>query len=294
MVRPTTFGFNPQAAQTNAYMHKLSAAESAVRDAALAEFDGMVEVLRAHDIEFVVWDDVPKEPLPDAVFPNNWLTTWQDGSIFLYPMAPVNRRGERRPEIIARLSPRAKCIDLSKNEHRNVFLEGTGVMVFDHVHKIAYAGLSPRCDRQLFVQHAHELGYRPLAFHTKHNNAPVYHLNIVMAVQPKVAVLCSDLIADKDEKTEVLRTLEQTGHTVIQITPEQMMAFCANVLCVKNKHGDIFVVMSQGAHDAFTPAQRKLLAQDGQLLAMPLPTIEQVGGGSARCMLAEVCFWDGF
>lgn len=287
MVRPTTFGFNTQAAETNAYMHKPTTVESGVRDSAIAEFDAMVGKLKSHDIDVVVWDDAPVQPLPDAVFPNNWMTAWPDGSVFLYPMGPTTRRGERRPEVVAAFSPNAKIVDLSASERQETFLEGTGAMVFDHDNQIVYGALSARCNQQLFEDHAHSLGYKPIPFHTDNNGTPVYHANIVIAIQPTTAVLCSEVITDPAEYRLVYDTLART-HEVVEITKQQMVAFCANVLPLANRRGEQFLVLSQEAHDAFTEEQRQILGKKMRLLPVPLPTIEQVGGGSARCMLAEV------
>jgi len=287
MIRPTTFGFNAQAAETNIYMHASSLAETAIRDAALEEFDAMVAALRAHDIDVSVWDDVPPKPLPDAVFPNNWLSVWSDGTVFLYPMGPPNRRGERRSEIIKSCLPGVKVVDLSATEEHGGFLEGTGAIVFDHDNKVAYAALSERCDQELLEKHASLLGYRPVVFRTDYKGMPVYHTNVVLAVQPTTAILCAEVIQDSTELRKVRKALSRT-HTVVEITTAQLVAFCANVLVVANKRGQHFLVLSQTAYDAFSEQQRTILGKTAQLLPVSIPTIERVGGGSARCMLAEM------
>lgn len=289
MVRPTTFGFNTQAAKTNAYMHRPSTNEASVRDAALAEFDTAVSALRAKNIDVVVWDAVPRTPLPDALFPNNWLTSWDDGTLFLYPMSPISRRGERQPALIESLKA-AKIVDLSPSEHRNVFLEGTGAMVFDHDNRIIFATPSPRCNPELLRAHTKQLGYRTVTFKASHRGTPVYHTNLVMSILSNTAVVCTEVIALEAEKIAVLEVLKQTGHEIVDISADQLSKFCGNILAVANRQGKVFIVMSQSAFDAFTPAQRTTLSKYADLLPVALPVIERVSGGSARCMLAELCF----
>lgn len=291
MVQPVSFGYDDQTAQTNTFQNKLNIEASEITRQALEEFDGFVERLRQHDVEVVVFRDEPLPPKPNAVFPNNWLSTWPDSKVFLYPMATESRRIERSEKLLHDLKESfgiEEIIDHSKQEQNGTFLESTGVMIFDHVHKIVYGCLSPRCDEQLFRDHATELGYQPVCFKAYANGAAIYHTNVLMGVQSSTAVICLEAITDDAERQMVKESLARTGHEIVDITLEQMNKFAGNVLEVQNTKGEKFLVMSQTAHDAFTSAQRAVLGQDKTLLPMTIPTIETIGGGSARCMMAEI------
>jgi len=291
MVQPVSFGFDSQTAQTNTFQNKLNLTAGEITRRALAEFDSFVERLRQHDIEVVVFRDEPLPPKPNAVFPNNWLSTWLDGRLFLYPMATQSRRIERSEKLLHDLNESfdiEEIIDYSEQEMSDNFLESTGVMIFDHVHKIVYGCLSPRCDERLFQDHAIELGYRPICFEAYANGAAIYHTNVLMGVQSTTAVICLEAITDPAQRKMVKNSLEKTGHEIVAITLDQMSHFCGNVLEVRNKQGDKFLILSQTAYDAFTEEQRQILGRDKILLPMAIPTIEAIGGGSARCMIAEI------
>ena len=291
MVQPISFGFDDQTAQTNTFQNKLDMAPREVTQRALREFDSYVNKLRRHDIDVIVFKDQPLPAKPNAVFPNNWLSTWADGKVFLYPMATESRRIERSEKLLHDLNESfgvEEIIDYSKQEMNDNFLESTGVMIFDHVHKIVYGCLSPRCNEQLFRDHAVELGYRPVCFRAYANGTAIYHTNVLMGVQSTTAVICLEAITDVVERQMVKESLEKTGHEVVDITLEQMSKFAGNVLEVQNTHGKKFLVLSQTAYDALTSAQREALSRDKTLLPMAIPTIETIGGGSARCMIAEI------
>lgn len=292
MVKPSTFGFDDQTAQTNTFQHHLGLAHSEVLVRANAEFDNAVETLNKIDIAVTVFEDSDKRPKPNAVFPNNWLSTWPDGHIFLYPMATESRRVERSFEALELLSRQFKIsevTDLSEPERRDLFLESTGVLIFDHVNKIAYACISPRCDEQLFKDHMKDLGYDPVAFHAYGlDGVPVYHTNVMMGIQSETAVICAEAITDEEERNMVLTRLKETGHKVVEITQQQMSQFCGNVLELHNEAGERYLVMSQSAFDGFDAKQREVLSKDKTLIPLAIPTIETIGGGSVRCMLAEV------
>jgi hypothetical protein len=291
MVEPVSFGFDDQTAQTNTFQNKLAIADSQITHQALAEFDAFVERLRQHEIEVVVFRDQPLPPKPNAVFPNNWLSMWPDGRLFLYPMATESRRIERSHTLLDDLAEAFKVseiIDFSNEEAAERYLESTGVMVFDHVNKLAYGCISPRCDEDLFQKHAIELGYRPVSFGAYADGTAIYHTNVLMGIQTTTAVVCLEAITHPTERTMVKASLEKTGHEVVDITLDQMSHFCGNVLEVCNKQGDKFLVLSQTAYDAFTEDQRRILGRDKILLPMAIPTIETIGGGSARCMIAEI------
>ena len=291
MVRPTSFGFNEQTALTNAFQNHTDLSANEVHALANQEFSNMVAELRANGIHATVFEDTSTLRKPDAVFPNNWLSTWGDGHIYLYPMATESRRIERSYATIQALAQDfniTKVTDISRTEKYGVALESTGVMIFDHANNIVYGCISPRCDASLFTIHALELGYKPILFHAYGpDGTAVYHTNVLMGIQTTTAVICAEAITDPSERELIITSLETTGHTVIEITQAQMAAFCGNVLELQNDEGDTFIVMSQTAYNNFTAKQRDLLSRDKTLLPFSIPTIETIGGGSVRCMLGE-------
>ncbi len=291
MVRPASFGFNTETAVSNHFQRQLTAAD--VTAQVLAEFDAAVATLRGHGVQVQVFDDAPEPAKPDAVFPNNWFSTHADGRLLLYPMCAPNRRAERQPELVAALTREfevREVVDLSGTEQENRFLEGTGSIVFDHAHRVAYAGLSPRTDSALFEQVAQQLGYRPVAFRaTDARGQEIYHTNVMMCVGPGVAVVCLHNIADAAERAAVVASLTATGHEIVDISQEQVGRFAGNMLALEPAAGGRpLLVLSQQAHDALTPAQRHTLERYAAMVPLAIPTIETVGGGSARCMLAEI------
>lgn len=292
MVRPTSFGFDEQTAQTNTFQNQVALATKQVTKLAIEEFDAAVAVLRSHGIQVMVFEDQDELPKPNAVFPNNWLSMWPDGQLYLYPMATESRRVERSPRALdlLKLSFGVKEVtDISVSEQSERYLESTGVMIFDHHKRLVYACISPRCDEQLFRSHAAELGYEPVIFHAyDEQGTAVYHTNVLMGIQSTTAVICSEAITDPGERANVLGHLEQTGHAVVAITQAQMHSFCGNVLELQNNEGQRFLAMSETAYKGFTPAQRALLQQDKTIVPLAIPTIETIGGGSVRCMLAEI------
>lgn len=292
MVYPTTFGFDDQTAQTNAFQHRLNLTSAQLTSRATGEFEALVATLRRSGIHVMTFQDTANPPKPNAVFPNNWLSTWPDGRIYLYPMATESRRRERSPVLLQQLKDHFKVtgiIDLSSSESTGTYLESTGVLVFDHMHRHAYACISPRCDRTLFEHHARQLGYKPIALHaTDDKGVAVYHTNLLMGIQTTTAVVCLESIRDDAEREQVVTSLQQTGHTIIDITLDQMTRFCGNVLELHNQAGEQFLIISQGAYDALTSQQRATLGQDKTLLPVAVPIIEAIGGGSVRCMVAEL------
>lgn len=292
MVRPLTFGFDQETAVSNVFQHQPSISKDEVRLRANWEFDEAVKILCNNHIDVVVFDDPSPLEKPDAVFPNNWLSTWPDGHVYLYPMATQSRRVERSEAALEKVKEHfeiRKVTDFTHEEDKERYLESTGVMIFDHRAQIVYGCRSIRCNEALFLQHAAKLSYTPIIFSALDKNGyPIYHTNVLMGVQTTTAVICLDAITNAHEKTAVVESLQTTGHEIIDITHEQMAAFCGNVLEVRNRWGELFLVMSQSAYNAFTPEQRKSLSQDKKLLALSIPTIETIGGGSVRCMLAEI------
>jgi len=292
MVHPTSFGYDSQTAESNAFQHISALTSDEILAKADAEFQHAVDILRAHDIDVTVFEDSPTPAKPNAVFPNNWLSLWPNGHIYLYPMATESRRIERSSEALELLKNKfivTDVIDITSAESEKRYLESTGVLIFDHVNKIAYGCLSIRCNEDLFNEHVKSLDYTPFVFHAvDENNTPIYHTNVLMGVESTTAVVCFDAIKDECERTKLERLLKETGHEIVAISHAQMNAFCGNVLELQNKSGEKFLALSQTAFDNFTTEQRKVLARDKTLLPLAIPTIETIGGGSVRCMLAEV------
>jgi len=291
MIRPVNFGFNEQTAGSNAFQVK-QGVENEVQEKALTEFNNMVTVLGNNDVDVTVIDDTPEPHTPDSIFPNNWVSFHSDGNIFLYPMQAENRRLERREDIINQLEDCFKVhhiVDLSRFEHDHKFLEGTGSMVLDRIGKIAYASLSPRTDRDVLAIFCEQTGYKTVCFDAvdEHGKA-IYHTNVLMCVGSKFAVICLDSIANPHERIIVTESLQSTRKEIIEISFEQMNQFAGNMLEVQNKSGEVLIVMSQSAFKSLTEAQKATLEKHGKLIYSNINTIETNGGGSARCMIAEV------
>lgn len=288
MVRPAKFASNPQTAPTNSFQ-KINSAD--VQAQALAEFDAVVEQLREHKINVEVVNDNPESPLPDSVFPNNWFSTHSPGELILYPMMAENRRTERRPEIIAQLRSAHKynsVTDLSHFEKESRFLEGTGSIVFDHVTGIAYASVSPRTDRDILLEVCEQLRYIPFLFSARdRNNQPVYHTNVMMSIGPAIAVCCFESVQDEDDRNGLWTLLSKSGKTVVPISLAQMESFAGNMLFIQNGASQ-FVAVSSTAWDSLSEDQKKTITQHAQPIVCRIPTIERYGGGSIRCMLAEL------
>jgi hypothetical protein len=291
MIRPVNFGFNEQTAGSNAFQNR-NAMQQQVQDKALTEFDNLVNMLRKNGVEVIVIDDTPEPHTPDSIFPNNWVSFHQDGNVFLYPMMAENRRLERREDIIMQLEDEFQIkhvIDLSRFEHENKFLEGTGSMVLDRENKIAYACLSPRTNKEVLNLFCSQSGYKPVLFHAvDENGMDIYHTNVLMCIGSKFAVICLDSIADEKEKAEVIASLNATFKEIVAISFAQMNQFAGNMLELKNKAGENLLVMSQNAYRSLNEDQKTTLKKYCKLLHADINTIENNGGGSARCMMAEV------
>jgi hypothetical protein len=290
MIRPVNFGFNEQTAGSNAFQNRN--AEQQVQDKALKEFDGFVNVLRENGVEVIVIDDTTEPHTPDSIFPNNWVSFHRDGTVFLYPMMAENRRLERREDIINQLEDEftvKKVIDLSRFEHEHKFLEGTGSMVLDRENKIAYACLSPRTDKEVLEEFCRDSGYTPVLFHAvDQQGMDIYHTNVLMCVGSSFVVICMDSIKDEGEKQEVLASFQSTQKQVITITFDQMNHFAGNMLEVRNKAGESLLVMSKSAWDSLNNEQKAALSLFSKPVYAGISTIESNGGGSVRCMMAEV------
>ena len=294
MIRPVGFTGNLQTQASNRFQSQSGSHEVAgVQAQALLEFDGLVESLRAAGIQVQVINDTPEPHTPDSIFPNNWVSFHADGSVVLYPMMALNRRDERRMDVLEQLSAQglkiSQVIDLTHHEQSGKFLEGTGSMVLDRVNHIAYACVSPRTDLDVLGEFAQRLDYELVSFNAADaSGVPVYHTNVLMCVGSRFAVVCAEVIAEQ-ERAAVLHALRQSGHEVIELTAAQMHAFAGNMLELKTAGGELCVAMSQSAYDALTNDQRaRLKYLAGSLIVAPIPTIEKEGGGSVRCMLAEI------
>ncbi|SDC05347.1 hypothetical protein SAMN04487894_101208 [Niabella drilacis] len=290
MIRPIAFGFNPETAVNNAFQKKDN--DWNVNEKAQQEFDGLVALLKQHQIDVCVIQDQPQPYTPDSVFPNNWISMHDDGQIVLYPMFAPNRRAERSKGVTDQLKEQFiiySKVDLTGYEKEQLFLEGTGSMVLDRVHQKAYACLSPRTDERVLLDFCEVLDFTPVLFHAADKNGtPVYHTNVMMSVAEDYALIAPDSITDPAERDRVLQSLASTGKTVIPITLSQMEHFAGNALQVRNAGGQRFLVMSSAAFGSLTALQRQQLETYNPILHTPLSTIEQNGGGSARCMIAEV------
>lgn len=290
MVRPVRFGFNEQTASNNHFQH--TDTDKDLQQHALEEFDGMVSVLKGHDIPVMVVEDTPEPETPDSIFPNNWFSTHEDGSLVLYPMFAVNRRNERRPDIITTIMEEAgtkRIVDLSGWEDKGKFLEGTGSMVLDRKARIAYACRSPRTSEPVLDEFCRRLGYNPVLFDAVDRDGnPIYHTNVVMSIGEKFAVLCKDVVISPPELSKIERSLSAAGKKIVGITYDQMQHYACNILEVKDTRGEPMVVMSETARNVLTDKQLTDINEKGSILSVHIPHIEEVGGGSARCMLAEV------
>ncbi len=291
MIRPARFGANPETAASNRFQQGGATQDTPL--AAQREFEGLVLRLSNAGVAVHVADDSPEPAKPDACFPNNWLSFHQDGSLVLYPLLAASRRAERRAEPIAQLRSAgfgiARTIDLSHWEGRGEFLEGTGSLVLDRCHRIAYACWSPRTTPGALEDFATRLGYRVLSFDAEGpGGQAIYHTNVMMAIGERFALLCPEAIPDPRERATVLHTLEQTGHEPIVISIAQMNGFAGNMLALKSGDGQPLIAMSAAAWACLTPREHRALERHGTIVTAPIPTIERHGGGSVRCMIAEV------
>lgn len=292
MIRPVAFGLNLQTAGSNAFQKK-NAPQNQVQQKALKEFDDFVAKLRLENIDVTVIEDTLEPHTPDSIFPNNWVSFHADGSVFLYPMQAENRRLERRDYILDQLSKRFtinQINDLSSFENQNQFLEGTGSMVLDRENKLAYACLSTRTHPQVLEIFCTESGYKAITFNALDgNNLPIYHTNVLMCMAKNFVVICLETIISEREKNILLQSFKSTNKEVITISLAQMNHFAGNMLEVKNQVGKNYLVLSAAAFNSLTDEQKTKLSCFAKILYTNLETIETNGGGSARCMLAEVC-----
>jgi hypothetical protein len=292
MVRPAAFGYNAETAANNYFQSKIQLTAEEIQQAALSEFDQMVQQLRDRAIDVLVIEDSEQPPKPDAIFPNNWISTFPSGVVSVFPMYAASRRIEKRDDILKTLSGLFLIKDLkdwSEFEAEGRFLEGTGSMVIDHDNKMIYSCISERTSLSVLEKFAAANGFQAIAFlATDKNGMPVYHTNVVMTLGENFCVLCEEAIEEEWELIAVRQLLQSTGHTIISITREQMHCFAGNMLLLKNQQGQKFLVMSRSAFDTLTKEQVSNLRNFAEPIIVNIPTIEKVEGGSARCMMAEI------
>jgi hypothetical protein len=292
MIRPASFRLNEQTAVNNFYQMQNGLSLNEASESALSEFDALVELLRRNQVRVSVFDDTPFPEKPDCLFPNNWISFHEDDTTVLYPMFAPNRRLERRLDILHHLRPDGAIIDLSDWANSGKFLEGTGSLVLDRIHRTAYAAISQRTNVDLLKLWAEKMSYQVVRFHAFQDVAarrmPVYHTNVVLSIGTAAAIVGADSIDDIEERAQLLLSIESSGRVVVRISEEQVRNFAGNVLEVRNAVDEILFVMSSSAFHAFRPDQISVLEKFGVILHSPLNTIEALGGGSARCMLAEV------
>ena len=294
MIEPVAFGYNAQTAENNYFQVEQKGADT--QSKALVEFNNFVEKLRNKGINVIAVKDTLEPHTPDSIFPNNWVSFHKDGKVVLYPMFAPNRRAERRMDILETLKNNGFKIteidDFTASENENKFLEGTGSMIFDHDNKIAYGSVSLRLDEELFKEFCAKYGFTPIVFHSYQNagdqRLPIYHTNVMMCVADQFVVICLDCIDDELEREKVQEVIKSSGKEIIEISEDQLQQFAGNMLQVQNSEGKKFLVMSQTAYQSLKPEQINSIEKYCEIIYSDLNTIEVNGGGSARCMLAEV------
>ena len=295
MVRPVRFRMNEETVVNNYFQEEMDLKNEEINRQAQQEFDALVHKLRIVGVKVIVVDDIYEQNTPDSVFPNNWITFHQNGDVAIYPMFAENRRRERREDILDRVEAEGFAIenvyDYTEAEKENVFLEGTGAMILDRVNRKAYCALSPRADEELFIEFCEDFEYTPVIFsayqQVDNKQVPIYHTNVMMALGEDFAVVCLDTITDKSERKNVLHHLKEDHKEIISITAEQMYQYAGNMLQVQGTDRS-YLVMSDAAYNCLTAAQRQAIEKYCPIIHTNLETIETCGGGSARCMMAEV------
>jgi len=290
MIQPVNFGYNAETAVNNAFQVQKN--ERNVQLKARKEFDDFVTVLQNNGVDVTVVEDTPLPHTPDSIFPNNWISFHTDGTILLYPMYALNRREERKEHVLNRIKEKfiiRKKIDLSNYEEKNKFLEGTGSMVLDRESKIAYACISPRTDEKVLADFCSQMNYKPVVFNaTDGNGQAIYHTNVLMCVADRYVVICLESISDPVQNKLVAETIIKSNKKLIPISLHQMNHFAGNMLQVDSKDGEKLLVMSSQAYESLAADQLGELLGFNRIIHSPLTTIETNGGGSARCMMAEV------
>lgn len=296
MIRPINFRMNEQTAINNYFQEDLNIKNAEINTKAQEEFDVFVEKLRAVGVHVIVEQDDILMDTPDSIFPNNWVSFHENGDVGLYPMFAENRRKERRDEVFIRLENEGfkieNIVDYTSAEDEGVFLEGTGSLVLDRINHKAYCALSPRADEDLCIEFCEDFEYSPVVFTAYQTvdgkRLPIYHTNVMMCLAEKFVVICLDAIDDKKERKNVIKHLKEDGKDIIEISEAQMHQFAGNMLQVQGQENQRYLVMSKAAHNSLTQKQISAIEKYCPILSSSLETIETCGGGSARCMMAEV------
>ncbi len=292
LIRPATFDFNSETAASNAFQVKLNKSKAEIKKEKLQEFEDFVKTLKSKGVKVFVFDDTKNPAKPDAIFPNNWVSFHSDGTVILYPMFAPNRRRERRRDIIELLKENFvvnKILDLSKYENEKKYLEGTGSIIFDHKNKFGCACLSPRTNKELFIEVCAYLNYKPIYFYAHDDSGKeIYHTNVMMCIGEGFSVICLDSISEHAERELVVQSLTETGRQVIDITFEQMKNFAGNMLAIQTSNNKSILALSQSAFHSLTANQKKEIGKYSELVPLSIKTIETIGGGSARFMIAEI------
>lgn len=287
MLKPKRFGFNELTASSNVFQQKLSLDYTKIN----LEFNQLVVNIKSVGIDVLTLEDTEDPPKPDAVFLNNWISTHEDGSVFIYPMEAINRRIERRAELIEQIYNSfifSSFNDLSSTEKEGKFLEGTGSLVIDHLNRTVYATISSRTNEDLVKDWASQMHYTSTCFHAfDQSGKAIYHTNVLMSIGEEYAIICLEAIPNPLEKARILSNLEKGGKRLINISYKQMNAFAGNCLQLSNKDGKKFIVISSTAYSSLSSEQISLLTSESDLIIGNIPTIEKIGGGSVRCMIAE-------
>lgn len=290
MIRPVHFGYNAETAVNNAF--QVAGQDKDAQQKALQEFDDFVTLLRDNGVYVIVVNDTPQPHTPDSIFPNNWVSFHADGTVCLYPMFAENRRQERKPHVLEIIRERFtinRTLDLTHYERNRLYLEGTGSMVLDRDLQIAFACLSPRTEKVVLDEWCREMDYQPLLFESiDAAGEPVYHTNVIMCVADRYILICMDSLPNAAEQELVRSAIDQSGKELIEISLDQMNHFAGNMLQVASTHGETLLVMSTQAHNSLSAEQLNRLRSYNRIIHAPLQTIETNGGGSARCMMAEV------
>lgn len=296
MIRPVNFRMNEQTAVNNFYQEEIELKNSLINKKAQQEFDVYVAKLRSFGIQVVAVLDNDEFDTPDSIFPNNWISFHENGVVSIYPMFAENRRLERREDILTKLENEGflieNVIDYTSAEEEEVFLEGTGSMILDRENRKAYCALSPRADEDLFIEFCEDFEYTPVIFTAnqtiKGSRVPIYHTNVMMCVAETFTIICLDAIDDKKERKSVIKHLKENKKQIITISEQQVNNFAGNMLQVKGKDDERFLIMSLAAFNSLTKSQIKQIEDHCKIITSSLETIETCGGGSARCMMAEV------
>ena len=297
MVRPTSFRANEQTAVNNYYQKVMDDVDqSTLQLQAQEEFDAFVEQLRSFGVNVIVFEAKDGLDTPDSHFPNNWISFHENGTVGLYPMFAENRRMERREAVLDLLESKGykieNIVDYTSAEEESLFLEGTGSLLLDRVNRKAYCALSARADEELFIEFCEDFEYTPIVFTAyqmvEGKRLPIYHTNVMMCLGETFAVICLDSIDNKKERKNVIQHLKEDKKEIIDITESQMQQFAGNMLEVKGKNDKRFLVMSKAAHESLTKSQISRIESHCEIISSDLKIIEACGGGSARCMMAEV------